>query len=38
MLLAAWGADGPGAEIAEPFDIVDVSDMLALLADWGACP
>jgi hypothetical protein len=37
-LLASWGEDGPGAEIAEPFDVADVSDLLTLLAAWGACP
>jgi len=38
-LLAAWGTDGAGAEIAAPFDVVDTQDLLALLAAWGAgCP
>ncbi|MHC4613878.1 MAG: hypothetical protein ACYTAU_09910 [Planctomycetota bacterium] len=38
LLLANWGADGPGADIAEPFDEVNVSDFLGLLAAWGPCP
>jgi hypothetical protein len=38
MLLGAWGTNGPGADIAEPLDVVDVHDLLGLLADWGACP
>jgi uncharacterized membrane protein len=38
LLLANWGSDGPGADIAEPFDEVNVSDFLGLLAAWGPCP
>jgi uncharacterized membrane protein len=38
LLLGSWGADGPGADIAEPLDLVDVSDFLGLLAAWGTCP
>ncbi len=37
-LLGVWGADGPGADLAEPFDLVDVHDLLAILAVWGPCP
>lgn len=37
-LLANWGTNGPGANIADPpNDIVDVFDLLALLAAWGDC-
>ena len=28
----AWGTDGPGADLAEPLDVVDVLDLLNLLA------
>jgi hypothetical protein len=38
VLLANWNTDGPGADIAEPFDNVDVADFLGLLAAWGPCP
>jgi CubicO group peptidase (beta-lactamase class C family) len=38
VLLGAWGADGPGAWIAPPFDVIDVADFLGLLATWGTCP
>ena len=38
MLLGAWGTDGPGADLAESFDIVNVSDLLVLLGAWGECP
>lgn len=37
-LLGFWGLDGPGADIAEPTDIVDTADLLELLGFWGACP
>ena len=37
MLLGAWGTDGPGADLAEPLDIVNVSDLLILLGAWGEC-
>ena len=36
-LLSNWGTDGPGAELAEPFDVVNFADLLALLGDWGPC-
>ena len=39
ILLGNWGADGSGAELAEPYDLVNVSDLLVLLGAWGAgCP
>lgn len=34
-LLASWGTDGAGADLAEPTDVVDVFDLFALLAEWG---
>jgi hypothetical protein len=37
ILLANWGGDGGGADIAEPLDTVDVADFLGLLAAWGPC-
>ncbi len=37
-VLSNWGMDGPGADIAEPQDIVDFSDLVGLLAAWGPCP
>lgn len=37
ILLTNWGADGSGADIAEPLDIVDIFDLLDLLAAWGDC-
>ena len=36
-LLSNWNTSGPGANIAEPLDIVDVNDLLTLLAAWGDC-
>jgi len=38
VLLEFWGTDGPGADIAEPNDVVTVADLLGLLAAWGTCP
>lgn len=37
ILLDAWGTDGPGADLAAPFDVVDVFDLFAMLENWGAC-
>lgn len=34
VLLKAWNTDGPGADIAPPFDVVDVFDLVALLKAW----
>lgn len=36
-LLAAWGTDGPGADIAAPFDTIDFTDLVGLLSAWGFC-
>jgi len=36
-LLANWGTDGAGADLAEPIDTVNVVDLLELLAAWGPC-
>jgi len=37
LLLANWDTDGPGANLAEPFDNLDVFDLIALLGAWGPC-
>ncbi len=37
LLLDGWTADAPGAEIADPNDVVDVFDLLELLSGWGQC-
>ena len=37
-LLGNWGADAPGADLAEPLDAVDAADLLVLLGAWGPCP
>jgi hypothetical protein len=36
--IAQWGEDGSAAGIAEPFDIVDVADILVMIGDYGPCP
>ena len=36
-LLSNWNTNGPGATIAEQFDVVDVFDLLDLLNAWGDC-
>jgi len=36
-LLAGWGSDAAGSDIAEPLDVVARADLLALLAAWGEC-
>ncbi|MCH2135901.1 MAG: hypothetical protein MK101_04890 [Phycisphaerales bacterium] len=36
--LAEWGGDGAAAGIAEPEDIVDVADILGIIAAFGPCP
>jgi hypothetical protein len=35
LAISGWGTDGPGADIAEPFDVVDVSDLLFIINNWG---
>lgn len=38
LLLAGWGTNGPGANIADPpNDVIDVFDLVALLEAWGDC-
>ncbi len=37
-LLAGWGTDAPGADIAEPHDVIDVSDILGIIGVYGPCP
>lgn len=36
--LAQWGTDGPASDIAEPHDVVDVSDILGIIGAFGPCP
>ena len=36
-LISAWGTDGNGSELAAPYDIIDVSDILSLVAALGNC-
>ena len=37
-LIGNWGNSAPGAEIAPPYDTIDVVDLLALIAKFGTCP
>ena len=37
ILLDSWNTDGPGAEIAFPFDNADVFDLFVMLDTWGYC-
>ena len=37
-LIGAWGTSGDGAEIAAPYDIIDISDILAVVGAMGNCP
>jgi hypothetical protein len=37
-LLSNWGTDGDGAEVAAPYDVIDVSDVLAIIGALGGCP
>ena len=36
--LAQWGGDGSAAGAAEPYDLVDVADVLAIIGAYGPCP
>ncbi len=38
MLLSNWGTSGDGAEVTAPYDVVDVSDVLAIIGALGGCP
>jgi len=38
LLIANWGQNNDGAEIAAPYNAIDVSDILALIAKFGSCP
>ena len=38
QLIAAWGTSGDGAEVAAPFDSVDISDILTVVGAMGNCP
>lgn len=37
VLLTNWNQNGPGADLAEEFDVVDVFDLFLMLSEWGAC-
>ena len=37
-LIGAWGTDGNGADIAAPYDMINVTDLLAIVAAFGNCP
>ncbi|MDP7004902.1 MAG: hypothetical protein QF718_01655 [Phycisphaerales bacterium] len=37
-VLAGWGTSANGAEIAEPYDVIDVADILAVIPALGNCP
>ncbi|MFK7960827.1 MAG: lytic polysaccharide monooxygenase [Phycisphaerales bacterium] len=36
-LLGGWGGNGPGADLAAPFDVIDTGDLISILAAWGPC-
>jgi len=38
QLIAGWGTSGIGAEVAAPYDSVDIADILAVIAALGNCP
>lgn len=38
LLLAGFGADGPGADLAPATNVIDVNDLFVLLAAFGTCP
>tara|TARA_X000001036_G_scaffold350622_1_gene331342 strand:- start:496 stop:2352 length:1857 start_codon:yes stop_codon:yes gene_type:complete len=38
QLIAGWGTGGDGAEVAAPYDLIDVSDVLAVVGMLGNCP
>jgi len=35
LLISNWGTDGPGADLAAPFDVINVSDLLFIIDSWG---
>ena len=37
-LISVWGTAGDGAEVAAPYDVVDISDILAVIGALGYCP
>ena len=37
-LIADWGSGGSGAEVAAPYDVIDVADVLAVVGALGNCP
>ena len=38
QLIAGWGTSEIGAEVAAPYDSVDIADILAVIAALGNCP
>jgi hypothetical protein len=37
-LISNWGTSGDGAEVAAPYDVIDVSDVLGIVGALGGCP
>jgi len=37
-LISGWGTSGDGAEVAAPYDSVDIADILAVIGALGNCP
>ena len=37
-LISNWGTGGNGAEVAAPYDVINVSDVLAIIGALGGCP
>jgi hypothetical protein len=37
-ILSVWGTAGNGAEVAYPYDVIDISDILAIIGALGNCP
>jgi len=37
-LIATWGGSGNGADVASPYDLVDISDVLGVIGALGNCP
>ena len=37
-LIAGWGTGGNGAELAAPYDTIDIADVLDVISALGNCP
>mgnify|MGYP001174651399 CR=1 FL=1 len=37
-LISEWGTDGSGSDVSAPYDIIDISDLLAVISALGTCP